>query len=269
MGLLHEIQTSVLKEEQSLASILLKLLLLASRLGSEPLAAWIRQELEGYDAGEVPAYRTVGVVYRGTFSGPLGSGVKNAPIPSALIEQIAGKLWTRRPMTDSISAISKFARSSDTLRIDGSNLILLLQGKIYPDYACNEVLGIVSSSDLVRILDVVRRRILDFTMAIEKEHPEVRQVDYLGDGPDSGGSVTAGANRLVQQTIYAKNVTNAFSFEDDLERILLDRVKRSGKSEKEKTRMVDLVRSAGVQEAMKQIVQKTPDLFRLLSALGQ
>ena len=268
MGLLHEIQASVLKEEQSLASILLQLQLLASRLGSKPLAAWIRQELEGYDAREVPAYRIAGVVYRGTFSEPFGSHVKNAPIPPDLIEQIAGEHWTRRPMTDSISAISKLARSDDTIRVDGSNLIHLLQGKIYPDRMCNEVLGIISNSDLVRILDVVRSRVLDFTIAIEKEHPEVRQVDSLGNGPDSGGAVTAGANRLVQQTIYAQNVTNAFSFEDDLERILLDRVERSDKSEKEKTRMVDLVKSAGVQEAVKQILQNAPDLLRLLALSG-
>ena len=49
MSLFHDIQASVLKEDESLASVLLKLRVLASHLESEPLATWIRQELGGVD----------------------------------------------------------------------------------------------------------------------------------------------------------------------------------------------------------------------------
>ena len=270
MSLFHDIQASVPKEDESLASILLKLRLLASGLQSEPLAAWIRQELEGYDTDDVPSYRIASVAYMGTFWGAFGASVTNAPIPRVVINKFAGEHFTRRKMTDSISAISKLALADETLRIDGSDLILPLQGRIYPDYTCNAVFGIISHSDLVRILDTVRSRILDFTIAIGKEHPDIRNADLLGATPESARTATAKANQIVQQTIYANNVNNTpFSFEADLEKILVDRVRRSDSNEREKSRMVDSVKSAGIQEVIKQLVQKTPDLLRFLSTFGQ
>ena len=55
----------------------------------------MKHESEGYpSAAEVPDYRKIRVFYTGTFSGPFGSGIKNAPIPPYLIEKIAGKRWT-------------------------------------------------------------------------------------------------------------------------------------------------------------------------------
>jgi hypothetical protein len=48
MGLLYEIQTSVVQDGTHLGSVLLKLRLLASRLGSVPLEEWIKHESEGY-----------------------------------------------------------------------------------------------------------------------------------------------------------------------------------------------------------------------------
>lgn len=268
MSLLHDIQASVLKEDVSLASVLLKLRLLNSHLESEPLATWIRQELEGYGADEVPPYRTVGVTYKGTFSSPV-SRMKNAPIPPALINKFAGEHFTHYKMKHSVSAITMLAQT-DGARVDGSDLILLLQGKVYADYRCNDVFGIVSPTDFVGILDVVRSKILDFTIAIEKEHPDIREVDLSRKAPESSGGLTANANRIFQQIVYANNVTNSvISFEADLERILADRVRRSGSNEGERERIIKSIKSVGIQEVVKQIVQKAPDLLRLLSTLGQ
>lgn len=269
MSLFHDIQASILEEDESLASVLLKLRLLASRLQSDPLAAWIRQELEGYNTGDVPSYRIASVAYVGSFWGTFGRSITNAPIPPVVIDKFAGEHFTRRKMTHSISAISKLALADEPRHIDGSDLILPLQGKVYPDYTCNAVFGIISGSDLVRILDTVRNRILDFTIAIGKEHPEIRDADLLGATPESEGTATARANQIVQQVIYANNVNNSpFSFVADLEKILVDRVMRSDSNESEKSRMVDSVKSAGIQEVIKQLVQKTPDLLRFLSTFG-
>lgn len=41
----------------------------------------------------LPDYRIVGVTYKGTFSGPFGSGIKNAPIPPILIKTFANDSW--------------------------------------------------------------------------------------------------------------------------------------------------------------------------------
>ena len=92
--------------------------------------------------------------------------MENAPIPPALINKFAGEHFTHYKMKGSVSAITMLAQT-DGARVDGSNLILLLQGKVYADYRCNDVFGTVSPTDFVGILDVVRSKILDFTIAIE------------------------------------------------------------------------------------------------------
>lgn len=92
MSLLREIQQSVIDDKQSLGPILLKLRLLAARLGSAPLEEWVKHESDGYpEDAELPDYRKVNVSFRGTFSGPFGSGINNTPIASYLVEKFAGK----------------------------------------------------------------------------------------------------------------------------------------------------------------------------------
>ncbi len=48
MSLLQQIQESVVEEGSDLGSILLKLRLLAARLGSDILEEWVKHESEGY-----------------------------------------------------------------------------------------------------------------------------------------------------------------------------------------------------------------------------
>ncbi|MFC3570213.1 AbiTii domain-containing protein [Paracoccus simplex] len=77
MGLLRDLQKSLMNGED-IGPILLKLRYLASRLGSDPLAEWVKYESEGYpNSAEIPDYRVIGVSYQGTFSGPFGSGIRS------------------------------------------------------------------------------------------------------------------------------------------------------------------------------------------------
>ena len=113
MSLLQEIQESIIQERIELGPVLLKLHLLAARLGSSELEEWVKFESEGYpyDA-PVPDYRKIPVTYTGTFSGPFGSGIKNAPIPPYLVEKFAGEHWTKYELRQSIAAIDELIESS-------------------------------------------------------------------------------------------------------------------------------------------------------------
>ena len=95
MNLLDDIQSSVLDTRIDIPVVLLKLRALAASFGSKPLDDWIEYENQGYPPdAELPPYRIVPVSYTATFSGPLGSGIKNAPIPLHLVETFAGESWT-------------------------------------------------------------------------------------------------------------------------------------------------------------------------------
>ncbi|WP_321491871.1 hypothetical protein [uncultured Desulfobacter sp.] len=210
MSLLQQIQESIVEEGADLGSILLKLRLLAARLGSDFLEEWVKHESEGYPRNaEVPPYRVVGVAYRGSFSGPLGSGIRNAQIPPYVIEKHAGKTWTKYEVRESIAAVDEMVKNSTeggSFGIDASNLILLLQGKIYEGYACNDISGSISPTSFYEIQQTVRSRILELTLKLEKSVPGAMHVAF-------GSSVTnktetEQVQQISQQIIYG-NVSTA------------------------------------------------------------
>ncbi|MEH6642012.1 hypothetical protein [Vreelandella glaciei] len=204
MSLLREIQASLISDQPNLGGILLKLRLLAARLGSDILGDWVKHEMSGYPADvELPDYRVVGVSYMGTFSGPFNSGIKNAPIPSALVSKHAGEHWTNHRVREGIAAIDdlvKGSQKSGSLGLDCSNLILLLQGKIYKDYACNDITGTISRSSLVQIQNEVKGRALELTIELEKSIPAAAEIILE---PEKGGSIDGQVvSKIINQTIY-------------------------------------------------------------------
>lgn len=217
MSLLREIQTSLV-EGQKIGPILLKLRLLASRLGSETLEEWVKHESEGYPSEvDLPDYRKIAVSYTGTFSGPFGSGINNAPIPSYLIEKFAGRHWNSFEMRQSVAAVDELVASGKeaggSLHINASNLILLLQGKVYEGYACNSVSGMISAAALTEIQNAVRTKILELTIQIEKSIPSAAEI---GIGPLTMSEGVRNPERVTQIThqVINGNVTSISNIGD-------------------------------------------------------
>jgi hypothetical protein len=206
MSILREIQAAILQENPDLGTILLKLRFLASRLGSEPLEDWVKFEAEGY-AADVPEYRVVGLSYSGSWSGAFGSAINNAPIPSYLIEKHAGNHWTQYKVRESIASVQEMATSERTMGINASNLILLLQGKVYEDFACNSITAEMSTTAPREIVQAVRARILELTIELEKRVPDAVEVTLQkvisSKTPESAATVT----QIFNQTVYG-NVTH-------------------------------------------------------------
>jgi len=211
LSLLHDIQEAIVQEDVDLGSVLLKLRLLASRLGSDVLEDWVKHESEGYpkDVG-VPSYRVVGITYHGTWAGPFGSGIKNAPIPPYLIKKYAGDKWVNVEIRESIAAVEDLLKNnsekSGTLGIDASDLILLLHRKIYKDYNCIDISAAMSPSSLAEIKQAVRGRILELTIELEKAIPEATQVEF---GPAAKQKSNSEKIQQISQQIIYGNVTTA------------------------------------------------------------
>jgi hypothetical protein len=210
MSLLREIQALIVEENQNLGSIMLKLRLLAARLGSSPLEDWVKYESEGYPANvEVPDYRKIGVSYRASFSGPFGSGINNAPIPSYLVQEHCGEQWVTYEVRQSVAGLDDLLSSSSdgdgTLTLETSNLILLLQGKVYEGYNCNSVTGIISRAALTELQHSVRTRILELTIELERSVPIAAEVGLSKPTEDTSASADT-VTQITNQTIYG-NVT--------------------------------------------------------------
>jgi hypothetical protein len=215
VSLLREIQASLMQGED-IGPILLKLRFLASRLGSAPLEEWVKHESEGYPVNiEIPEYRKVPVSYVGTFSGPFGSGIRNAPIPPVLIDKYAGEHWTRYEVRQSVSAIDDLlaAGQDGTLHVNAANLILLLQGHVYEHYACNSVSGTLSKASLVELQNAVRTRVLELTIQLEKSIPTAAEIT-LGPPPTTPIAKDMETVTQITQQIVHGNVTTITSSGD-------------------------------------------------------
>lgn len=205
MSLLHEIQAAVLQDNSDLGPILLRVRLLAARIGSQPLAEWVRHESEGYPRNaELPDYRFIPVSYTASFSGPFGSGINNAPISPYLIRKFAGEHWVRHEMRESIAAVDDLLGHSEKgsdIGINAADLILVLQGKVYADYACNSVTGSIARSSLASIRHAVRSRVLELTLELEKSIPDVAAIK-IGPAALPSAPSSAAATQIAQQIIY-------------------------------------------------------------------
>ena len=179
MKILSDIQQSITVDQSNIAPVLLKLRLLAAKLGSKELESWIRYESEGYPNDvDIPNYRKIPISFTANFAGAFGSGIKNAPIPNHLVEKIAGENWVKHQFRRSISEMEFISKKQDNLYIEASDLILLLQGKVFPDYTCMSVSGTFPASFLIGIQNSVRYRILEFTIQLEKSIPAVASIDF-------------------------------------------------------------------------------------------
>ena len=180
MSLLREIQASLMEPVQNIGPILLKLRFLASRLGSNSLAEWVRFESEGYPIEAVlPDYRILNVTHTITTTGPFGSGIQNAPVPTALIKQVAGDRGINYKCRQSIASIDSWvsgAEDGGSIHIDSANLMYLLQGKIYPDHSIVAVDGAIPVISMVEIQNAIRSRLLELTIGLESETPFVTDI---------------------------------------------------------------------------------------------
>ena len=96
MSLLEDIQAAAVDAKSDLGTLLRKCKVLAAHLGSKPLEEWLIWESNGYPGHiKVPNYRVWPLDVKGNFSGPFGSGLRNAPIPLVLIPKEVQELYER------------------------------------------------------------------------------------------------------------------------------------------------------------------------------
>ena len=174
MTLIEEIQRDAVDSSSDLGALLRKCKLLAARLGSRPLEDWLLWESNGYpDEVDVPEYRIWPLELKGHFSGPFGSGLRNAPIPMMCVPEKAREPFMRYKCRQSIASIEEILKKSTdgTLQVSTGDLAVVLGTKVYQGQNCMQAWAEMSTSCLVELLNTVRNRVLDFVLAVWKEAP--------------------------------------------------------------------------------------------------
>lgn len=171
MKLVDEIIEVASDSKRSLADALRKCLVLAFELKNEKLKKWVESELNGFGrSNEVPEYRKVALHSKGTFSGPFGAGIKNAPLPvHSIFEPEHLEMLTSR-LVQPIAAYESGAASGSNPTIPWHpDLILVYQSSFVEGYALASAWQVVPNSLLVGLCEEVRNRMLRFALEIKEE----------------------------------------------------------------------------------------------------
>ena len=201
MTILEDIQNAAVDAKSDLSTVLRKCKLLAVRLGSQALEDWVILESNGYaDNIPVPNYRVWQLEIKGDFAGPFGSGILNAHIPYAMLPESVRDSYKQWECRQSVAGVEDVIRTSkqETLIIPTGDLALYIGNKLYKNQNCVHARAEFSKGNLVELLNSVRNRILDFTLAVWKEAPSAGEIG-------SGKQSTLEHNRITQifnTTVY-------------------------------------------------------------------
>jgi hypothetical protein len=175
-SLLTDIQQAAVDGSQSVATVLRKCAVLASRLKNVDFQKWVSHELNGYPAeADVPNYRKIASQAIGTFIGPFGSQMNNAPIPSAILPEkqraFGEQVRLRQPIA-SLEEAAQINPNKGNLEAPWpGNLIAIMQGKFANGWMLHSASQQIPHGAVTGLVDSVRNRVLEFTLQLEQEIP--------------------------------------------------------------------------------------------------
>ena len=203
--LLEQIEEEAVAADSDLATLLRKCCVLAARLQNAALKKWAVSELNGYtNAKDIPDYRKFVAQSFGDFSGYAGRTLTNAPIPllnvPAKYREGVSRFW----FLESVAELQSLATTNNKGLIYqnwSADLVAHLARSFYQDMNMLSAHKTVSATTVIKILETVRNRILNFVLELENEFPNV--------GEKAGEPILDGAkvNDLVSKLIL-KDVAN-------------------------------------------------------------
>jgi len=179
--LLQQMEESATNHEIPVAALLRKALILSKRLRYPPLGEWAKHELEGYpkdvDLPDYRAYRRCQVL--GDFSGPMGSGMRNQPIPSGNVQEDDQHALFGFELREGVPKYQTLVDNGGSgLAIPwDQNYVARYQEDFYEAYALSSARRVLGLGDLAQVLEGVRTRLLNFSLEIEETNPAAGEAE--------------------------------------------------------------------------------------------
>jgi hypothetical protein len=176
MGVLRDLESSLIDHRVPVSTTMRRAKVLAVRLGADQLERWVDTELNGYRGeSELPPYRRVAAQTIATFSGPLGTMLRNIPAPTAHLKPEVHAYATTHNFTQGVRELESLI--SDTgdwlLRAPWPpDLLRLLGENVFEGYNCVEAWKPIGRGNVEQVLETIRNRLLNFVLELEKLYPE-------------------------------------------------------------------------------------------------
>jgi len=173
--LLRQINEGATNSQTSLGEVMRLCLRLGKLLNNRELSNWAKAEARGYESTDsLPDYRIFETQVRGTFSGPFGSGVKNASIPKILIKEEHRDTLFNAYIMQSVGELERLVSGSTdtnslTIPWSGDVIWYYQQQELLQGHALVAAEQVMTTTHIVGILEVIRARVLEFVLVIEEE----------------------------------------------------------------------------------------------------
>jgi hypothetical protein len=173
--LLRRINEGATSSQTPLGQVMRLCLRLGSLLSNKELSDWAKAEARGYESRDsLPDYRIFETEVLGTFSGSFGRGINNAPIPTILIEKEHRDALFKAYIMQSVGELERLTvgrADTNGLTIPWpANVVLYYQQKaIYQGYVLVAAEQVLTTTTIAGILEVIRTRVLEFVLVIERE----------------------------------------------------------------------------------------------------
>lgn len=215
MSLLRDIQNAAVDSTTDLATVLRKCKILGARLGSREFKEWVDHELNGYpDLESIPTYRILRVHSKGHFSGPFGSGLRNAGIPLMNIPGEMRELLQYSHLTSSVATLESLTRQGGGFAQENwpPDIVAMFADSFYYNMNCLQAWKVIPIGGIVGILNSVRNKILSFVLEIEAEAPDA------GEAPVNSSPVPQARVQQIFNTYITGTVHNLASGGSNIER---------------------------------------------------
>ena len=195
------------QSNHSLAAVLMKSKLLASRLRSRNFKKWVDSELNGYDSDDtLPDYRIIYPRLLADFSGPFGSGTKNVPLSMTGFPENIRNYVERHCFFENIGSLeSSLDSKSETYHrhFDIEIVELVRRGPCVrvTGQQMNSIQALFTKSSIQGVLHAIRTRLLDFLIELREKYPE------LENEPDAIKSVSENDVSQIAEQIFYHNCT--------------------------------------------------------------
>ncbi|HET8536796.1 MAG TPA: hypothetical protein VFL73_06415 [Solirubrobacteraceae bacterium] len=224
--LLRELQANAVSDGYPITSLLRQCTVLAARLQHEPLRTWAARELEGYPAGvELPTYRKrFATQVLGDFSGPMGSGVKNAELPPGLLPSQLAELKEHLYFAETRQGVAEIeqllASGEHVFQIPWpADVVVAVQSNYYEYMALQRAWQVVPATSLKACLSGIRDKVLQFALEIERQAPDAGEA-AVDEIPVAEPVVS----QIFNQTFYGSHATVAMAGRDATQAVSFDAV---------------------------------------------
>src|SRR5690349_13481286 len=176
MRLLSDIIDIATGDAPGLPTLLRKCLVLSYALKNEKLKEWADKELNGYEKDdELPDYRQVKVISKGTFFGSFGRVLYDQPLHTSVLQKEHRHLADTAQLTEPVAGYEVLLQNKSaggSFRSEWSpDLTAYYQQRFVKDkdWALNRAWREIPEAALVSSVDTVRNRVLRFALDLRDE----------------------------------------------------------------------------------------------------